>query len=732
MYETTGALTIWTPSTLLVLVVLPLLWSIGVATAGARRTLAIRIALAGSAGTLGWACVLAWRLAALPSRHVLGEHAASLLRVGQLDLTLDLVLDPLGAAGAILATTVTFASVLHDVWSDGGDRRLAWTGVLSAGAVLVIVADGIAPLAIGLGVATTGAFLVARDRRPAALASATLSDALAVLALLFLFWSLGGSFGGGGGYEPEPLARYVLVAAPGGGGDAKPTLAMTTHAGALVWIDDGPPLPSEPLRAPFDLAVEPSVYTFRVQPGAASPEVVVPHVALASGHHYTLAPAGPTATFRTLFDQIAVQRPTVLGVPMDARTLLATRSIAGVRATVIVAALFVLALLGRLFVLASRRGTGAVVLALEALVPATLALRLARVFDPGAADGAAIAIAAALGAVVLAGHAAASLDHAQSVRAALASGAAMVVAAAGIGEIAGGLSLVVAVVLGGAAAIASTSAPRDVRWLGVACAASVGLLPVAGASAGTATILARAILPATTWRGAGLVVAAGVLLATTLAATASFRVYDATIAAAARRRGTRGQGAVALVLAASALASGVVLGAGTSPFGGRVVPFASRVLGTDAAMVRSDAWLALALGVAAAGVGLFAARRAPAAGAPFAFAGRPARAVARLAGAVGGATALLARGAVVVEHDVVDDVARAAGDAVIAAARGVARGDRLIEDRLVGRPLMWIANGTVSRLGLDHPRAAARAATVALVAMVALLGLVVLSSVLLT
>lgn len=731
MYETTGALIISTPSTLLVLVVLPLLWSMGVATAGTRPSLAIRIAVAGAAGTLGWACLLAGRLAGLPRGHVLGEHVASLLRVGQLDLTIDLLVDPLAAVGAVLVSVVTLASVLHEVWSGRAGRRLAWIGVLGAGAVLVTIADGIAPLAIGLGVTGAGGFAVARDGRRPALVTTVAADALAVLALFLLFWSLGGSFGGGGGYEPEPLARYVLVASPGGGGDAKPSLAMTTHPGALVWVDDGPPLPGEPLRAPFETPIEPSVYTFHIQPGAATAEVVVPHVAIAAGHAYTLAPSGPTATLRTLLDQVAVPRPTIYGTPMDARALLATRSILGLRSTVIIAVLLVLALAGRLLALASRRGARPLALVIEAIVPSILALRLARIFDPAAADGAAVALGGALLACVLAGHAAASDDRSQAARSALGSGAAMVIAAAGIGEIAGGLSLEVAVVLAGTAALASIVAPRDVRWLGVACAAAVGLLPMAGASSGIAAILARALAPTATWRGLGLVVAAGVVLGTTLSTIALFRMHDAIIATPASGRGTRGQGAITVVLAATALASGVVLGAGTSPFGGRVVPLSSRILGSDAASARGDAWVALGLGLVAAAAGLFVARHAPVRRAPFAFAARPARVLAGMARAVGGATWFLSRGAVVVDRDVVEDIGRAAGAAVLAASRAVTRGDRLVEDRLVGRSVAWLSEAVTSRLGLDHPRAAARVATAALVVMVALLGLVVLSSVLL-
>jgi peptide/nickel transport system permease protein len=69
-------------------------------------------------------------------------------------------------------------------------------------------------------------------------------------------------------------------------------LSMTTQAGALVSADDTD-FPGEPLAAPFVVLVQPGVYTFRIQGGAASADLVVPRVGLTAGRAYVLAPYGP-------------------------------------------------------------------------------------------------------------------------------------------------------------------------------------------------------------------------------------------------------------------------------------------------------------------------------------------------------------------------------------------------------------------------------------------------------
>lgn len=732
MYETNGALTIALPSSLLLLVVLPLLWSAGVLTAGRRPTLVARIALAGSAGTLGWAILVAVRMVATSrhgTRHVLGQHLGSGLRIGQLDLAFDLQCDALAAVSVVVVAAVVFASLLRSIWADRVHRGLAFVGVLAAGTNLVVLAEGIAPLAVGLGLTTVSAFVVARGASVVAMMTALAADACAVLALLFLYWALGGSFTATGGYEAEPLARFVLVAAPSPPLGAKSYLAMSSYAGATVTVDDGPPLPGEPLRAPFVVEVEPSLYSFRIATAPGGSEIVVPRVALAPGRAYTLAPYGPTASLRTLADQIAVPRPLANGTTVDARVFLATRSIAGFRSTFIVALLLAAALGARLLVAASRRRALPLALVLEALVPAFVALRLAPVFDPHAVDGAALAGIGALVAIVCAGHAAAARDPFAVIRGVLAAAAALVITAAGLGEMSGGLDVLVACVLSAAAALAAVEARRDIRWLGIACAAAVGLLPIAGIGSGVATILARAVDPSATWRGSGVAAAAAVVTAVALAAIASFRMHDAIIGERQCDLGTQATSLLALVLSSAALASGVVLGAGTSAFGGRLVPLSSRML--DVAPLRGDPWTGLALAIVAPAVGLFLARRPWARPDAFAAVDRPARLLRRFANGVARFTRFLGDGATALDREVIADAADVGAAAILGLARVVVRADGAVRRRAVDVPVARAADLAATRLGLDHPRTLSRVAAIGVFVMLALLVLIVLSSVLL-
>lgn len=715
MIETSGELTIASPAALLVLVLLPLVSAVGIATSGARRALADRIALAGAAGAVGWACVLAARLARLPRGHVLGEHVGVLVRVGQLDLALDLVLDPLAALVAIVVALVTLAAVLHRIWSAEGRGVPAALGVLSSGALLVIVGDGIAPVTIGLGLSSLAAIALARERRPEALGAAIAADAGIVLALFFLFWSLGGTFGAGSGYEAESAARYAFVAAPEAApGDAS-TVEMTTHVGARVTIEDGPGRADEPIRAPFSVALPPGVYTFRVRPGAGSGDFVVPHVVVARGAKYTLAPTGPTASFRVLRDQLALRRG-----------LLATRTILGVHASIVIALLLSAALCLRLAAFGARAAPARIELSIETAVPAMIALRLAPAFDHDAADGSSFALVAVATAVLLAGRAAGAREPAAATHAAIAASAALVIAAAGIGETPGGAAMLVAVALAGGAALSVVDAERDVRWLGVACAALVGLIPLAGVSPGAVTLVAHALAS----RG-GPILTTGAVATIVLASSALFHVYDAIVAASGTRRGSRGQGAVAAALAAAALASGVVLGAGTAPFGGRVVPLVDRVLGgRPSGLSPGDAWTALALAVAAAAAGAFIARRASPGRAPLGFAALPARVAVYAARGVGAGGAFLARGALALDRDVVVGAARGASALGRVGLAAAARADAFVETR-TSASLARAADAVVVRLGLDHPRVAAKSRAAALLVLVALLAAIVLSSVLL-
>lgn len=732
MYEATGALTTVLPSSLFVLVALPLLWTLAVLTAGSRPTLVKRIALAGSAGTLGWSVLVAYRMGQAHGhgpRHVLGEHIGSLVRVGTLDLGFDLQCDALAATGILVVGSVTFASIVRAIWAERVHRGMAFVGLLSAGANLVVLAEGFAPLAVGLGLTTVSAFVVARGANVTAMVTALAADACAVFALFFMYWALGGSFSATSGYESEPLARFVLVASPSPPLGPKSVLAMSSSPGAAVTVDDGPPPPGEPLRSPFVVEVTPSAYTFRIATSPGGPEVVVPHVVLAPGRSYTLAPFGPTASFRSLADQLEVKRPLANGAVVDARMLLATRSIAGFRATFVVAVLLGVALGARLLVAASRKRALPLALALEAAIPALVALRLAPLFDPVAVDGAAFAAIGGAVAFVCGGRAAAARDPFTVIRAVAAATASLVLVAAGLADVAGGLVVFVTAVLSSAAALAAIEARRDVRWLGIACAAAVGLLPVAGISSGVASVTARAVDPASSWRATGVGLAVAIVVVVALSAAAAFRMYDAIISEPRHDLGSRATSTLALVLASIALASGVVLGAGTAAFGGRLVPLSGRML--DVAAPRGDAWTGLALAVVAPAVGLFLARRPWARPEAFSVAERPARLLRRVASGVARFARFVGDGATTLDREVISDVADVAGNAVVGLARIVVRADDAVRVRALGAPLGRVSDAAATRLGLDHPRVLSRLAAVAVFVMVALLALVVLSSVLL-
>jgi hypothetical protein len=204
-------------------------------------------------------------------------------------------------------------------------------------------------------------------------------------------------------------------------------------------------------------------------------------------------------------------------------------------------------------------------------------------------------------------------------------------------------------------------------------------------------------------------------------------MHDAIILETQRDVGTLATSVLALVLSSSALATGVVLGAGTSPFGGRVVPLSARML--DVVAVRGDAWGGLALAIVAPAIGLFLARRPWARTEAFAFAERPARLLRRLANGTARLARFLGDGATTLDREVISDAVAIAGTLFVAFARTVVRVDATIRTRALGAPLGRLADDASIRLGLDHPRVLSRVTAVAVFAMVALLALVVLSSV---
>lgn len=415
------------------------------------------------------------------------------------------------------------------------------------------------------------------------------------------------------------------------------------------------------------------------------------------------------------------------------RTVLASRLISGVHVTSVVGLLLVLAALLRLGLL-GKTAQGGLVYALEAIPPVVVALHVLPLLDPVA--GSALAIASAVGAVLLAGDAASSSSSDRVPRAVVASLAALAMTSVLVGETAGAMVILVAASLGGAAATAALDAEADVRWLGVACASLAGVLPGAGASPGVTAAIAGAFAASQAGRWAGAVVAPVVAVAAILVALAVFRVYSASIRAPIVARGPRGPRLLVVLLAVASLTGGAILGVGSSPFGGTTAPLARRLVDAPGGLDGNPRVVlaALVLSVAAAALGLIAARRAtltPKAPGWLASLGWPAVLGARAAQLVAGLVRFLVRSVVIMNEDVIDDATDVVAAIFAALGRGLRRLDAKVGTGLVARALGRGADEVVVRTGMDDPRRFERVRTGLVLGMVAILGLVVLSSVVL-
>jgi hypothetical protein len=735
MFETAGTLTIVElVSSLAALVLLPLVWAAVATVSAVRRTgsrFAVRVAIAASGGTLGLAVAHAVRAAQMPAGRVAEQHIVQLARIGQLDLAIDLVRDPTSAALSVLVAFMAFAAVLHAVWtkSTGITGRLAWTGLGASATLLVVLADDLPAIAVGLQLATFAAWAIAGGGRARPLGLALAGDTAVVFAAWILFWSLGGTFGTSG-YTPDPLPRFALVALPDAPrADGKATVSLTTYEDALVSSDDGPPLPGEPVRSPFTLPLEAGNYSFRIQSGAATTDLLVTHVALAAGHAYVLTPYGPTTSLRNLGDQLVVPRPTPTG-PASMRAAISMRTIAGLHVPTVLGIVVLLAALLRLALLA-KSDRGGLAYTLEGIPPLVVAMHVAPLVDPGV--GAALAIAPALAAVVLAAAAAASRSRDGVARTVLAALAALALSAVFLGETAGALTMIVAGTLGAAATTVALDSDADVRWLGVACASIVGVLPSAGASPGFTAVVSGAFGASAANRMAGAVVAPLATISVILVSLAVFRVYGASITKPRSTGAPRGPRMLVVVLATASLLGGAALGAGSSAFGGQTAPLARRLVpgggGVDG--VPRIAIAALGLSLAAAVIGLVAARRAtrtPQAPGWLMILDLPAALVAKAAGVCASFVRFFVRSVDVMNEDVIDDATEVLASGVGVMGAGVRRVDAVVARGMFARLLGRGADEVVVRTGMDDPRRFERVRLGLVIGMVALLGLVVLSS----
>lgn len=249
------------------------------------------------AQALGWAPVVAaaMGLAWAPSVGYLHQHVANVLRLGFVEVRLDLVLDR-PAAMLLLASAVATA------FFGATARRV---GLLSLGWTIVMIDDR--------ALATLGwvclVALVVRSRL------GRVASACAAAATALLFWGLGGAYTGEG-YAPDMGPRVIAIVSgeaaevPRSAFDdddddevAMPQYAAGDHGllsvralpGSTLYVD-GARTPFA-LRSPFEGQPIPVGYhTFRFHPGQAYDDYVVNQLRIDPGQRVTIVTAGSTTS----------------------------------------------------------------------------------------------------------------------------------------------------------------------------------------------------------------------------------------------------------------------------------------------------------------------------------------------------------------------------------------------------------------------------------------------------
>ena len=169
------------------------------------------------------------------------RHLWQLVRVGPLDVELDLALDPLSAVMAlvvtVLATLVGFALVAPGsaAASVHAWRVQAWFGGFVSSVLVVVLADNLGLVLVGwAGVGVAGYGLAGDARGERGFVVQRLAEVALALGVALLFWGLGGEWTSAGEYQSDLILRLsaVSVVQPGQPRpDADPTLrgGAATH-----------------------------------------------------------------------------------------------------------------------------------------------------------------------------------------------------------------------------------------------------------------------------------------------------------------------------------------------------------------------------------------------------------------------------------------------------------------------------------------------------------------------
>lgn len=277
---------------------------------GSGRDAAVGFAALALTATLAHAIVLMQ----LPSSsRVLVEHVLPGLRIGQVDVGIDISLDLLSTAFCILACLVALAasvSVSRQPASPGRSQSLGWIHLSLAGALIAFVADGFVGTAVGWALSGAATVWLAGWNDAAAAVGAGARGAAAIACLLLgaglIFWALGGSWEGDD-YLPGFGPRFAVVdARPQGSTDSENTASLTFTGlpGATVTVDDSR---AQSMRSPFlDAPVRPGNHALRIHSGGGATDALFPHVVFEPDEQAALVAMGPTLSFRALKDLVAL------------------------------------------------------------------------------------------------------------------------------------------------------------------------------------------------------------------------------------------------------------------------------------------------------------------------------------------------------------------------------------------------------------------------------------------
>src|SRR5262249_19015792 len=127
-------------------------------------------AVLAAAATLGWSAFQALKLSQLAEGdRFLFEHVFRMVRFGQLDVGMDLVVDPLAAVVSITASAVAllvFVAARARLSALGSAPRFfGWGSLLLAATLLIVVADGLFLALFGWELAALGVWGIVGDER---------------------------------------------------------------------------------------------------------------------------------------------------------------------------------------------------------------------------------------------------------------------------------------------------------------------------------------------------------------------------------------------------------------------------------------------------------------------------------------------------------------------------------------------------------------------------------------